>query len=37
MRKALMIAAALAALVSMTGTSVANADGICVCGMKRPL
>jgi hypothetical protein len=35
MKKVLMIAAVLAALAAMP--TVASAEGICVCGMKRPL
>jgi hypothetical protein len=35
MRKALMIAAMFAALT--TAAPIVSAEGICVCGMKRPL
>jgi hypothetical protein len=34
--KALMLAAVLAAM-STAAPAVVNAEGICVCGMKRPL
>lgn len=37
MRKSLLIAATLAALAGMSAATTASADGICVCGMKRPL